>query len=397
MNVPLYPSSPNPFSLKGRRGASDRNHFGKRGEKSPSPLEGEGDLGGEGSIGVQGLGISVPPEVVTADDLAVETGIPAQVLRQKFGIRQLHRAGPDCHVSDMAVAAGQAALKDAAIAPDEVDLLVYCGSEYKDFIVWSAAAKIAHLLGCRHAQVFEVYALCAGTPVTLRIVKNMMLAEAEIETALVVAASKESALIDHANERTRFMFNFGDGAGAAVLRRGLDRNLILGSASVVDSSLSDKAIRMAGGSRSASVELAAVGHYLDVPDLDGMRTRLDAVSGINFLRVAHQALRRSGCEEPDLSLNPTNAEGRRIRAVDFLAPVHVKRSMHDWLQRELGAPRAVYLEDYGHMQAADQLVALHEGREHGLLRDGDVAVLLAAGVGYTWAATAVRWGKDNGD
>jgi 3-oxoacyl-[acyl-carrier-protein] synthase-3 len=319
----------------------------------------------------------MPAPIVTAQELARETGIPADVLRQKFGVQQVHRAGPDCHVSQMAAEAGVAALRDAEVNAGDIDLLVYCGSEFKDYIVWSAAIKIAHLLGCHRAQAFEVYALCAGTPITLRVVKDMMLAEPSIRTALVVAASKESTLVDRQNEATRFMFTFGDGAAAAVLRRGLKRNVILSTASLIDGSLSEDTIMPAGGSRHpATAETVAANlHVLDVPDLEHMRARLDAVSGPNFLRVVHEAMERSGREH-----------------VDFLAPVHMKRSMHGWLQRALRADRAVYLEEYGHMQAVDQLVGLEEGRRQGLLREGDTAVLAAAGVGYTWAATVVAWG-----
>jgi 3-oxoacyl-[acyl-carrier-protein] synthase-3 len=317
---------------------------------------------------------------VSAAEVAAETGIPPDVVREKLGIRQIHRAGKDCHVAEMATMACLAALNEAGISPNEIDLVVYCGSEYKDFIVWSAAARIAHSLGCRRAEAFEIYALCAGMPIALRTVKNMMMAESETECALVVAASKESALVDRGNQRTRFMFNFGDGAAAAVLRRGLAANVILGSASLVDGSLSESAIMPAGGSRQpASLEsITSNAHFFDVPDGGWMRDRLDEVSGANFLAVAGAALQRSGRS-----------------GADFLAPVHVKRSMHLWLQDSLHTPHSYYLEDYGHMQAADQLVALQEGYRRGLLREGDTALLVAAGVGYTWSATVVAWGPQS--
>lgn len=338
---------------------------------------------GSSAVGIQGIGIYAPPWIVTADDLAQETGIPADVLREKFGVRQVHRADENCHVSTMAAEAGRAALEDAGVAPHEIDLVISCGSEYKDYIVWPAAAKIAQLLGCGRAQAFEIYALCAGMPITLRVAKSMMSAEPGIETVLVVAASKESALVDRSNARTRFMFSFGDGASAAVLRRGLERNLVLGSSSLVDMSLCDDTIMPAGGSRlPASAEtVASRSHYLDVPDLDHMRQRLDEVSGEKFKRVVGEALERSG----------------RPRGIDFLAAVHMKRSMQRWLVDALGADRSFYLEDYGHMQAADQLVILCEARSRGLLRDGDTVVLAAAGVGYTWAATVVGWGDGVGE
>lgn len=337
---------------------------------------------GSESVGLAGVGISMPERIVSAGELAEETGIPADVLRRKFGVRQVHRAGPDEHVSDMGIAAGRAALDAASVSPGEVDLVVYCGSEHKDFIVWSAASAIAYGLGCDRAEAYEVYALCAGAPITLRIVKDMMLAEPEIRTALVVAASRESELVDRGNGRTRFMFNFGDGASAAVVQRGLDRNLLLGSASITDGSLSRTAVMPAGGSRRrASHETVEGGeHYLDVPDIAAMRDRLEEVSGPNFLNVIRTALARSNRDQ-----------------VHFLGAVHMKRSMQDWLCAELGSPRTVYLEDYGHMQAADQFVILHQAQQQDLLRDGDTVVLAAAGVGYTWSASVLGWGSGSAE
>jgi 3-oxoacyl-[acyl-carrier-protein] synthase-3 len=329
------------------------------------------------TVGIAGLGAYAPPDVITSAQLSVETGVPEGVLRVKFGVDHLHRAGPDCHVSDMAAAAGLAALEDAGAQAENIDLVVYCGSEYKDYIVWSAATHIAGMLGCRRAEAYEVYALCAGTPIALRLVKDMMLAEPSIETALVVAASKESALVNRKNERTRFMFNFGDGAGAVVLRRGSDTNEILGSASLVDSSLSTATVMPGSGSRQPALEADHQDHYLDVQDLDFMRDRLDEVSEANFFCVASQALSRSGQS-----------------AVDVLIPVHVKRSMHERLQNDLNANKAFYLEGFGHMQAADQLVGLTEARRTGMLSGGEIVLLLAAGVGYTWSATVVRWGAN---
>lgn len=328
-------------------------------------------------IGLVGIGSYAPPQVVSAEELAAESGIPVNILREKFGIRQVHRAGPDCHVSDMAKEAGRRALDDAGVSAEDVDLVIYCGSEYKDYIVWSAVNDIADGLGLRRAQTFEVYALCAGAPITLRLAKSLMLTEPDFETVLVVAASKESALIDRTRESTRFMNNFGDGAGAAVLRRPSSRNQILASASLSDGSFSRSVIMPAGGSRHpATARTAADGqHVFDTANLDDMRARLEEVSGPNFLRVIRDALSRSGCDR-----------------VDVLAAVHMKRSMNDWMQAALGAQRAVYLEDYGHMQAADQFVMLDEGRKHDVFRDGDVIVLAAAGVGYTWSATVMKWG-----
>jgi 3-oxoacyl-[acyl-carrier-protein] synthase III len=110
-----------------------------------------------------------------------------------------------------------------------------------------------------------------------------------------------------------------------------------------------------------------------------MKARLDEVSLTNFVRAAEGALARSGSTLADVS---------------FLCGLHMKRSMHDALLGALGVPsdHAVYLDDTGHMSGVDPLLALDRAAREGKLSDGDVVLLLAAGTGYTWAASVVRWG-----
>ena len=59
----------------------------------------------------------------------------------------------------------------------------------------------------------------------------------------------------------------------------------------------------------------------------------------------------------------------------------------------LGPEQSIYLDHYGHMSAVDPLFSLCLARDGGRLHDGDLVVLLAAGTGFTWAASAVRWGR----
>jgi 3-oxoacyl-[acyl-carrier-protein] synthase-3 len=58
--------------------------------------------------------------------------------------------------------------------------------------------------------------------------------------------------------------------------------------------------------------------------------------------------------------------------------------------------RASYLDDTGHMSGVDPLLGLDRAVRAGDVGDGDLVVLLAAGTGYTWAATALRWGTAAG-
>ncbi|MEG1773645.1 MAG: 3-oxoacyl-[acyl-carrier-protein] synthase III C-terminal domain-containing protein, partial [Oscillospiraceae bacterium] len=80
--------------------------------------------------------------------------------------------------------------------------------------------------------------------------------------------------------------------------------------------------------------------------------------------------------------------------IDYLAPIFMKNSILDYLLGQFNLTRAntFVLENYGHCQSADCFISLIEGEKNGTLKAGDRAVLVSAGTGYTWAATAVQWG-----
>ncbi|MFB6359932.1 MAG: beta-ketoacyl-ACP synthase, partial [Halobacteriales archaeon] len=138
-----------------------------------------------------GYGRYVPEETISAEAIADASGIPLEVITEKMGIRQKHVCPPDDdHATDMSVAAAEAALGMADMDPGDLDVVLYHGSEYKDYIVWSAAADIAHRLGAEAAFATETYGLCAGAPIALRQAKALLLAE-ELDSALLVAASRE--------------------------------------------------------------------------------------------------------------------------------------------------------------------------------------------------------------
>lgn len=335
-------------------------------------------------VALTGYGRYVPDGLITAEEIVEESGIPLEVVTEKMGIRQKHVCPPDDdHVTDMGVAAAEDALERAAVDAVDLDLVLYHGSEYKDYIVWSAAADIAERLGADGAFATETYGLCAGAPMALRQARAMLLAD-ELDSALLVAASREEDLVDYSNRDSSFMFNFGSGASAMVVEHDPgDRGVatVHGSAAITDGSFAGDVIMPAGGSKQPpSHETVDAGlHTLDVPDPDGMKARLGPVSLPNFLSVADDALERSDRDRAD---------------VDFLAVTHMKRSFTEQLFEAFGLDLDVdgyYLEDYGHVQSADQVIALDEGLAAGRIDPGDCVCFLGAGTGYTWAATVLTW------
>ena len=322
-----------------------------------------------------------PGRWAPAAELAEASGIPEQVLVEKFGVRGKYLAAPEEHVSDLAAAAGLAVLQETGFDPREVDAVVYFGSTYKDYPIWQASPWVAHQLGCTRAFALELDYVSCGTPVALRVVRDMMAAEDSLRTVLMVAASCESRLVDYANPRTRFMVPFGDGAVAGLLVRGKRTGQVLGSHMVTDGSLSRQVRVPAGGSvePASGATVAAGSHRLDVADPPALGARLDEVSLANFITVAQEACKRSGLALGD---------------VDYLCCVHLKPSMHRALLEAVSVPeeRAAYLDDRGHMSGVDCLLAYDRGLRRGDIVDGNLVLVLAAGTGYTWAATLIRAG-----
>jgi 3-oxoacyl-[acyl-carrier-protein] synthase-3 len=318
----------------------------------------------------------LPKRWMSAAEIAAETEIPEEVIVAKFGLRGKHIAGADEHVSDMATTVGERLLTETGVDPASIDVVLYFGSMWKDFPVWQAGPMIAERLGCTRAYAVEYANVSYGAPAALRLGRDMLLAEPDLERVLAVGASRESYLLDYGNERARFMINFGDGAAAALLVRDGGANELLGSHGITDGSLSRHVKVPSGG----SVDPDGTQRSLDVIDQGAMKARLDEVSLPNFVRAAEGALARSNASLDDVS---------------YLCGIHMKRSMHDALVEALGLDpeRAAYLDDAGHMSGVDPVLALDRAADTGRLAEGDLVLLLAAGTGYTWAASVVRWGN----
>lgn len=335
-------------------------------------------MGAQVPVGIVDLERYLPEGYLGAADIAERSGIPADVITDKFGLTGKHVSETNEHVSDMCISAAKGLLERND--PSDIDAVVYFGSHWKDYLVWNVAPKIQRALGIEGFSL-EVINVSAGAPIALKVVGDMMRSDPAVRRVLMVAASKEGHLLDYSDERSRFAFNFSDGAVAVLLERGLAINQLLGTSIYTDGSFSDHVAMFGGGSANpASASSVAEGmHHLAVIEGAEMKERLDPITVKNFIKVVRESLDRSGYTEDD---------------IDLLLPIHFKRSLHSQILIELGLPeeKSIYLSEFGHMSAVDPLLSLSIAREGGRLSDGDVVVLLAAGTGYTWAASTLRWG-----
>lgn len=336
----------------------------------------------EAPIGIAGLAMYVPDSFVTSKEISEASGIPREVVENKLGITRKPVPGESDHSCAMGIRAAREAIRRAGIDPLEIDLVIYIGEEHKEYPVWTAALKLQQEVGALNAWAFDVALRCSTTVMAVKVAKSMMLADDTIRTVLLAGGYRNGDLIDYRNPRTRFMFNLGAGGGAMVLRRGMESNRVLESHLITDGSFSEDVIIRAGGTREpiTAEALAAGRHCFDVPDPEAMKNRLEEKSMRNFLAVIRESLRRSGYTEKDIG---------------YLGMLHMKKSAHDYVLGELGLSQeqSIYLHEYGHIGQFDQILSLELGLKAGKIKDGDIVVLVSAGVGYAWGATTIQWGR----
>ncbi|HEX7038615.1 MAG TPA: 3-oxoacyl-ACP synthase [Trueperaceae bacterium] len=327
--------------------------------------------------GVTGIGTYLPAGRMSAAELAAASGLPEWVVREKLGIESRVMPGSDDHPTAMGVRAARAALEDAGVRPEDVDVVVSITEEYKEYAVWTAGIKLAHDVGAVNAYAYDVGQKCGTAVLALKLARDMIAADDGVDTVLVAGGYRNGDLVDLTDPHVRFMYNLGAGAAAFVVQRGRGHEL-LGSAFRTDGSFSLDVLVPVGGTVAPVTPENAGQFRLRVTDPAGMRERLEAKSMDNFVGVVEDAVARSGA---------------RLEDVAYVAMLHVKRSAHEALLARLGLPleRSIYLSGYGHIGQVDQALSLELARQQGLLRPGDLVVLVAAGVGYVWNAICLRW------
>ena len=327
---------------------------------------------------IVGLGIYLPEARHSAAHIAECSGLPEWVVTDKLGIRQKTVPGSGDHPNAMGIAAARAALQAAGRDAQAVDLLISMTEEHKEYPVWTAGIHAAHELGAHRAWAFDIGQKCGTAILGLKLAHEMMTHDSTIMLGLLAGGYRNGDLVDYRDPNVRFLYNLAAGGGAAVLAPQGPGFEILGSAFRTDGSFSMDVRVPVGGTVEPCNEKNLDDMRFKVADPVGMKQRLAQKSLQNFEAVAREACDRS-------EVKPSE--------VRYAAVLHMKRSAHDAILSRLGIPPAhsIYLSDYGHIGQIDPLLSLQLAQQQGRFRHGDVALLLAAGIGYVWNAMCVRW------
>lgn len=324
-------------------------------------------------IEILATGRYVPDCVVTNDDLSKRMDTSDEWIRTRTGIRERRIAPADVGAADLGAEAAKRAMAKAGVEPGEVDIILV-STATPDRWLPSTACDIQALLGCANAFAFDVMGACTGFLYSLTVAEGY-LAAGRAEVILVVAAEKMSSIVDWEDRSTCVLF--GDGAGAAVVRRanGSGRGVV-SSHMRSDGNLADLLYRPGGGAADP-ISQAVLDEGRHFVRMHGREVFRNAVR--SMAEACDVALKRAGMTIDDVDLLvPHQANIRIIEATAKHAGIDMDRVY-------------VNVDRYGNMSSASVPVGLDEAQEQGLIGPGSDILAVAFGAGLTWGAMALRW------
>ena len=318
---------------------------------------------------IVGSGGYLPPRVVSNDDLAadlatrnIETS-DAWIV-ERTGIRQRHIADPGTTTSMLATKAAQAALQDAGVGADEIDLIILATST-PDYIFPSTACLVQANLGIKGCGAFDVQAVCSGFVYALTTAETFIRA-GRARCALVIGAEVFSSILDWNDRRTCVLF--GDGAGAVVVKASDEPGIV-------------------------GAQLNADGSQMGILNAAG-NVSCGQVVGDPFLRMDGQAVFKLAVNSLAQSAHDVCRQaGVTLDQIDWMVPHQANVRILNFLGRKLGIPSEkviVTLDKHANTSAASVPLALDAARRDGRIKPGDLVLMQGVGGGFTWGSVLAR-------
>ena len=327
---------------------------------------------------ILGTGKYLPPKVVTNFDVMKMMETTDEFIVERTGVRRRRHAEADWAASDLAVEACKAAVADAGLTLDQIDLLIM-NTITPDHADPGCAFFLQAKLGLPGIAVLDIRQQCAGLIYGLSIADHFIRA-GTYRHVLVVCAEVLSTRIDGSYDGRNIAILLGDGAGAVVV----------GPAAGTDKGIRSTLLH-ADGSGAKALYTAAPGsalgrkEHINKDDIDAGR--------IHF-RMDGKAVFNGGVEKMSGAVfESLRVNGLTLADIDVLVPHQANLRMLEAIVARTGFPKEkVYLnvEEYGNIASASLPIAFDEARACGMIRDGSLVLLVAFGSGFVWGSALIQ-------
>ena len=315
-----------------------------------------------------GTGGYLPERVVTNAELEKTVDTSDAWIRERTGIEQRHIAAEGEFTLDLAEKAARRAMEASGTKPSDIDLIIVATTT-ADQVFPSTACLLQSRLNVHGCPAFDIQAVCTGFVYALS-VADQFVRNGVVKTALVVGAETFSRIIDWTDRNTCVLF--GDGAGAAILKRDNEPGIL-------------------------STHLHADGDYaslLQVPK--GVSNNLSAVqSGTAYVEMAGSEVFRMAVKTLGRIVDETLAANNMQKSdIDWLVPHQANSRIIAATAKKLGMQmdKVVHtVAKHGNTSAASIPLALDVAVRDGRIQRGDTVLLEGFGGGFTWGSALVSW------
>ncbi len=318
----------------------------------------------------------VPQRRMSNNEFAELVDTSDEWIYSHTGIRYRHIADDSEAASDLAYHASIQALERASLEPGQIDLVLLATSTPDYPGLPSTASIVQDRIGAKKAGAMDIVAACTGFVYGVETARAFVSSGAA-RTVLVIGSEVYSKILNWRDRDTCVLF--GDGAGAAVVKRSDEES---GQSEILDSFLRSRGngartlLRPSGGSRTPFVpgetEIETTKLYMD-----GRRVYRFAVGALTD--VVNYLLERN-----DLTIDQ----------IDHIVPHQANIRIIDAACKRGGFPPEKFftnLDQYANTSAASIPIALHEMVEKGRLQRGDMVITVAFGAGLTYGGNLIRW------
>jgi 3-oxoacyl-[acyl-carrier-protein] synthase-3 len=319
-----------------------------------------------------GTGYYLPQRRLTNADLMKTVDTTDEWIVTRTGIHERRIAGDGEHNSQMAIAAARDALDEAGLQPSDLDAIIVA-TVTPDMPLPATACFVQAGLDAGHCAAFDIVAACSGFVYGL-VIADRLVRHGQYDNVLLVGSETLTRVTDYTDRGSCILF--GDGAGAAVLRRSerSDRGIIYHHLAA-DGKGAEFINIPGGGSRSPASEQTVRDrmHYMKMRGRDVYKF---AVSRMQEL-----------ISDAMVKCNLTADQ------VKLVVPHQVNQRIIDSAVEKLNfPPEKVYvnIDRFGNTSGASVPIALHEARSKGMLSQGDTVIFVAFGAGLTWASAVMK-------
>jgi len=317
---------------------------------------------------IAGIGSYLPAKVVTNHDLEKTMDTSDEWIRERTGIQQRHIAGDGETTASMGVEAARRAMQEAAVGPEDIDLIVV-GTATPDKVFPSTACIIQRRLGVSGGPAFDVHAACSGFIYGLDLA-NRYLQTGGAKTVLVIGAETLSRITNWEDRGTAVLF--GDGAGAVVLQLADEPGIL-------------------------STHIHADGQYEELLQVEqGVSVGYDITrAGGAFIKMEGNAVFRRAVATFDNIARETVADlDGHLDDIDWFVPHQANMRIIQAAARKLKMPMERVIATVGqhaNTSSASIPLALDLAVRDGRIQRGQMLLFAAFGAGFTWGSAMLRY------